>query len=142
MTAVGDHWEHFPHGADVGIRGFGETLAAAFEQTALALTAIVTEPSRILPRDVVEFECSAPDDDLLLVDWLNAIVYEMATRGMLFSRFRVTLDGRSLHARAWGEPIDQAKHRPIVEIKGATYTSLQVARQPVGNWVAECIVDV
>jgi Archease protein family (MTH1598/TM1083) len=32
-------WEHFPHGADIGIRGWGSALAAAFEQAALAATA-------------------------------------------------------------------------------------------------------
>lgn len=34
-------WEHFPHGADIGVRGFGPTMAAAFEQAALAMTAVV-----------------------------------------------------------------------------------------------------
>ncbi len=37
-------WEHFPHAADVGVRGFGKTPAEAFEQAALALTAVVTTP--------------------------------------------------------------------------------------------------
>ena len=32
-------WEHFSHDADVGIRGWGSTLAEAFEQAALALVA-------------------------------------------------------------------------------------------------------
>lgn len=30
-------------------------------------------------------------------------------------------------ADAWGERIDAARHHPAVEIKGATYTALQVA---------------
>jgi len=32
-------WEHFEHGADIGVRGFGPTLAAAFEQAALVAVA-------------------------------------------------------------------------------------------------------
>ncbi len=39
-----DHWEHFEHSADIGVRGMGSTKAAAFEQAALALTGIVTPP--------------------------------------------------------------------------------------------------
>jgi len=35
-------WEHFSHDADVGVRGFGATPAQAFEQAALAMSAIVT----------------------------------------------------------------------------------------------------
>jgi SHS2 domain-containing protein len=76
------------------------------------------------------------------VDWLNALVYEMATRSMLFSRFDVHSDGRTLEARAWGEPVDVARHEPTVEIKGATMTALKVQRAPDGEWMAQCIVDV
>ena len=40
-------WQHFHHGADVGVRGIGSTLAQAFEQAALALTAVVTDPATV-----------------------------------------------------------------------------------------------
>ena len=46
-------WEHFPHSADVGIRGYAATLPEAFEQAALALTGIVTD-AEIEPRTSVE----------------------------------------------------------------------------------------
>jgi protein archease len=35
-------WEHFPHDADVGVRGPDATTAEAFEQAAHALTAVIT----------------------------------------------------------------------------------------------------
>jgi SHS2 domain-containing protein len=79
---------------------------------------------------------------LLFVDWLNALVYEMATRSMLFSRFQVRLEGRRLDAIAWGERLDVVRHRPAVEVKGATYTALKVTRQADGTWLAQCVVDV
>ena len=134
-------WEHFPHGADVGVRGFGPTIAQAFEQAALALTAIATE-AEIAELSSVEVNCEAPDVELLLVEWLNAVIYEMAVRNMLFGRFEVTLNDTRLQGRMWGEPIDQKKHAPACEPKGATYTALQVAKSPDGTWSAACIVDV
>ena len=137
-----DRWEHFPHEADVGVRGFGRTRAAAFEQAALALTAAVADPADVASREVVAVACAAPDDELLFVDWLNAVVYEMATRKMLFSRFAVEIDGERLRGRAWGEPVDVERHKPAVEVKGATYTSLRVAEEPNGMWVAQCVIDV
>jgi tRNA nucleotidyltransferase (CCA-adding enzyme) len=79
---------------------------------------------------------------LLLVDWLNALILEMAARHMLFSRFEVSLDGHRLNATAWGEPIDLGRHQPAVEIKGATYTALKVGRMESGQWLAQCVVDV
>ena len=135
-------WEHFPHQADIGVRGIGASKAEAFEQVALALTAVVTDPQALSTGEKVEITCEAPDDELLLVDWLNALVYEMATRKLLFGRFEVRLTGHRLEARAWGEKIDVARHQPAVEVKGATLTCLRVGREPGGAWVAQCVVDV
>lgn len=136
------HWEHFPHEADMGVRGVGASKEEAFEQAALALTAVMTDPEEVRPSEPVEVRCEAPDDELCLVDWLNALVYETATRKMLFSRFEVRLGGGRLKATAWGERIEPARHQPAVEVKGATYTSLLVKRGADGNWTAQCVVDV
>jgi SHS2 domain-containing protein len=134
-------WEHYPHEADVGVRGFGATKAEAFEQAALALTAAVADPDTVVPRENVLLRCEAPDDELLFAEWLNALVFEMATRRMLFSNFRVAINGATLEAQAWGEPVDAARHHPAVEVKGATYTTLRVARDAHG-WSAQTVIDV
>lgn len=136
------HWEHFEHRADIGVAGFGPTAAVAFEQAALALTAILSDPALVRPQMQVEIHCEEADTELLLVDWLNAVIYKMSTKGMLFARFEVEIEGARLRARAWGEPVDLERHQPAVEIKGATYTELAVNRQPEGGWVARTVVDV
>lgn len=125
----------------MGVRGIGATLAEAFEQAALAMTAVVTDPAVVVPRERVAIECDAPDRELLLAEWLNRVVYEMATRHMLFGRFAVHCDEKRLEAAAWGEPVDPARHRPAVEVKGATYTALRVAPTDEG-WLAQTVVDV
>ncbi|MCU0736467.1 MAG: archease [Methylotetracoccus sp.] len=135
-------WEHFPHAADMGVRGFGTTCAEAFARAAEALSAIICDPATIRPQRAVEIRCEASDYELLLVDWLNALIYEMAVRRMLFSRFELQIDDHSLHATAYGEPIDRLRHQPAVEVKGATYTELKVAQGPDGRFVAQCVVDV
>lgn len=137
-----DRWEHFPHGADIGVRGFGATKAAAFEQAALALTAVVTDLSRVAPHEVVEIDCESPDDEMLLADWLNAVVYQMAVQRMLFGRYEVRIDDHCLRGRAWGERASVARHHPAVEVKGATYTALRVAPLDTGGWLAQTVVDV
>jgi len=145
MPVKGDilpnRWEHFPHDADVGIRGRGPTLAEAFEQAALALTGIVTD-AEIAAGTAVDVTCEAPDVEMLLVEWLNAIIYEMAVRNMIFGQFKVTLSNTRLQGTMWGETIHQAKHLPACEPKGATYTALRVAQEPDGTWSAACIIDV
>ena len=139
---VQPRFEHFPHGADIGIRGIGASKAEAFEQAALALIQVVTEPGKVVPQDPVEIECEAPGDALLLADWLNRLIYEMAVRRMLFGRFAVTIEDGRLRARAWGERVDRARHAPAVEPKGATFTALEVTHRPDGAWVAQCVIDV
>ena len=135
-------WEHFPHDADVGVRGIGPDPASAFEQAAVALTAAVTDPALVEPLERVTVACTAPDLELLLTDWLNAVVGEMSARKMLFSRFRVCIEGLTLHGEAWGEKADRPRHQPATEPKGATYTALSVRRGEDGAWTAECVVDV
>ena len=135
-------WEHFHHEADIGVRGHGDSREAAFEEAAVALTAVITDPDTVSCRELVTIECEAPDLELLFVDWLNALVYEMATRRMLFRRFSVTLDGTRLHATACGEPIEVIRHQPAAEVKGATYTELEVREDRPGEWRAQCVVDV
>lgn len=134
-------WEHFEHGADIGVRGFGPTCEAAFEAAAMAMTAVIGDPDNIAQEWSIEVECEAADRELLLADWLNAIIYEMATRHALFSGFAVTLSGNRLTGRISGETVDVARHHPAVEIKGATYTALQVTETD-GGWLAQLVVDV
>ena len=138
---MNNHWEHFEHGADIGVRGIGATKAGAFEQAALALTAVITDPQRVAATEAVHIHCEATDDELLLADWLNALIYEMAVRRMLFGRFQVALDGTHLDAQASGEPASVQRHQPAVEVKGATYTALRVAPFD-GGWLAQTVVDV
>lgn len=135
-------WQHFHHMADIGVHGFGASVAEAFEQAALAMTAVITTPEGVRQSDIVEVACAAPDRELLLVDWLNAWVFEMAVRHMLFSRFQVTLADEGLRGLGWGEPLDRPRHQPAVEIKGATYTELRVWKDADGTWHAQCVVDV
>ena len=126
----------------MGVRGFGESKAAAFEQAALAMAAVITDLEKLKPHEVIDINCEAPDDELLFVDWLNALVFEMSTRNMLFSRFEVHIEGQKLTGKAWGEKVDVVRHQPAVEVKGATYTGLKVSQDRAGNWLAQCVVDV
>jgi SHS2 domain-containing protein len=141
MATTG-RWEHFPHGADIGVRGHGPTKAAAFEQAALAMVAITTDLAKVAPSLRVAVSCRAPDDGLLLAEWLNAVLYEMVTRRMAFSRFAVAIEDDRLAGELWGEPFDRTRHEVGIEVKGATYTALAVERNAEGDWTAQCVVDV
>jgi tRNA nucleotidyltransferase (CCA-adding enzyme) len=135
-------WEHFSHDADVGVRGVGPSLDTAFAQAAVAMTAVITDPDLVGDENAIEIQCSADDAEMLLAEWLNALVYEMAVRSMLFARFEVRVSGTQLSATAWGEEVDVERHRPAAEVKGATLTALSVRETADGMWIAEDVVDV
>lgn len=135
-------WQTFPHEADIGVRGSGATPEEAFAGAALALTAAICDPATVVPTQAVRIDCAAPDLELLLVDWLNALIYRMATRHLLFARFELRIDGNRLHATAWGEPLDVARHQPAAEAKGVSFCELRVCQQADGQWLAQAVVDV
>ena len=132
----------FPHDADVGVRGYGRAPAEAFANAARAMTSAITPLAKIAPREAVEVSCSAPDLEILFVDWLNAVIFEMATRKMLFSAFDLSIEDGGLRGTLSGEAVDVGRHAPSVEPKGATLTGLSVRQETDGRWIAECIVDV
>ena len=135
-------YEHFEHQADMGVRGYGHTREEAFEQVALALTAVIVPPDVVKTGTSVQVTCSAPDDELLLLDWLGTVVYQMSVRKMLFGQFKVALEGTRLQGELLGEPIDVSRHQPGVEVKAATAAQLRVTRLANGTWLAQCVVDV
>jgi SHS2 domain-containing protein len=135
-------WDHFPHGADIGVRGWGGNVAEAFEQAALATSAIVVEPILVRSETSIDLTCEASSLEDLLVEWLNAVIFEMSRRQLVFCSFSLSLDGNKLLAAARGEALDPDRHELGVEPKGATYTLLRVSRRDDGTWDAQCVVDV
>lgn len=134
-------WSHFPHDADIGILGEGDSPEEAFEMAAIALTAVVTQPERVQPIRSFYVHCQAPNLDILLLDWLNSIIYKMAVENMLFSQFYISIKDLSLTARICGETVDRKRHEPAVEPKGATMTELGVQNFDK-HWRAYCVIDV
>jgi SHS2 domain-containing protein len=126
----------------MGVRGWGRTRDEAFAQAALALTAVISDPAQVATREPVQVACEATDEEMLLYEWLNAVVYQMATRKMLFGQFKVASDGLRLQGTMMGEAVNVERHQPAVEVKAATVTCLRVAREPDGTWTAQCVVDV
>ncbi len=139
--AKDEWWEHFPHEADMGVRGIGKTLEPAFAQAAIALTAVITEPADVTAAESIQIEFEDEDVEMLFYDWMSSLIYEMATRSMLFCRFELHIESGKLTATVWGEK-SGAKHSPAVEVKGASFTELKVYQKKDGSWCAQCVVDV
>ena len=115
------------HTADVGIIAYGADKSQAFANAARALFSLITElddVEEVLHQDI---ELTAPDEESLLVEWLNELIYLFDAKGIIFKRFDITeLNNTRLKARSYGERVDSSKHRLKTGVKAATYHMLKV----------------
>ena len=120
-------FEIIDHTADVGIIAYGTDVRQAFANAARALFSLITELDNVeefLHRDI---ELTAPDEESLLVAWLNELIYLFDTENIVFKRFDVSkLSNKQLKARSYGEKVDSSKHRLKTGVKAATYHMLKV----------------
>jgi len=133
------------HVADAGVRGIGATRDEAFAEAARGMFSLMADLTRVQAKACVEIEAWADTVEGLLVAWLGELLRERDVRGMLFSRFEVLIEEKGgrwrLVGRAWGEGISPERHRLGVEVKGATYSGLQVGEEH-GKHIAQCVVDL
>ncbi len=124
---MGKGFEIVNHTADVGIIAYGANTSQAFANAARALFSLITELDDVeefLHRDI---ELTAPDEESLLVEWLNELICLFDTENIVFKRFDVTkLNNTQFKARSYGEKIDSSKHRLKTGVKAATYHMLKV----------------
>jgi len=122
-------FEIVDHTADVGIIAYGANMSQAFANAARALFSLITElddVDEVLHRDT---ELTAPDEESLLVGWLNELIYLFDVENILFKRFDITqLNNTQLKARSYGEKVDSSKHKLKIGVKAATYHMLKIDR--------------
>lgn len=135
-------YEVFEHTADLGLRVRAEDLDGLFAEAGRALFwVIATDLRQVQPIQQQTFEVPGSQHDELLHDWLAELLYTFHARRLLLSKFEVSVGDAALTARAWGEPIDPARHEIDAEVKAVTYHGLRVERD-AGGWLAEVILDI
>jgi SHS2 domain-containing protein len=132
--AKGKDFEILNHTADIGIIAYGADLKQAFANAARGLFSLITDldaVEEVLHRDA---ELTGPDEESLLVKWLNELIYQFDTEGIIFKRFEIIqLDNTRLKARGYGEKVDKSKHKIKIGVKAATYHMLKVDKGDGGR---------
>jgi SHS2 domain-containing protein len=120
-------FEILNHTADVGIIAYGADMKQAFANAARGLFSLITDldgVEEVLHRDA---ELTATEEESLLVEWLNELIYQFDTEGIVFKRFDIIrLDSTRLKARGYGEKVDKSRHKLKMGVKAATYHMLEV----------------
>ena len=127
-------FEILNHTADVGIIAYGADMKEAFANAAKGLFSLITELDDVeeaLHRDV---ELTAPDQESLLVEWLNELIYLFDVENIIFKRFDITqLNNTHLKVRSYGQKVDSSRHKLKTGVKAATYHMLKIDKSNGGK---------
>lgn len=135
-------YETFEHGADIGIRGIGNSLEEAFSECAKAMFNVMVDIENVSPQKLIKFKTKAPNEKELLIEFLNNLLTQADLKNMVFSKFDLIIkNGKILESWAWGEKIDSSKHYLKTEVKAATYSMLKVEKNN-NKYIAQCVIDV
>ena len=135
-------FELLDHPADIGFRAYGQSKEELFANCALALMAIILDPSEIATHQEWQFEAEGIDEESLLVNWLNEVLYLVDSRQLAFCTFCVRFAGPNrVLCTALGEVRNPQKHPVRLAVKAVTYHQLRMSKTPEG-WLAEVFVDV
>ncbi len=120
-------FEIIDHTADVGIIAYGADIRQAFANAARAMFSLITELDEVEEVIYRDIELTAPDQESLIVKWLNEFIYLFDTENIIFKRFDITkLNRTQLKARGYGEKVNSSKHQLKTGIKAATYHMLKI----------------
>jgi len=134
-------YRELEHTGDLGIEVAAPTRSELFRRAALALAALLVEPSNVECAEPRTVEISAGDDIDLMHDLLTELLQLFAADGFIWRDAAVEAGGRTLHVILQGESFDPSRHTSRDEIKAVTYHQLTV--ENVSNeWRARIIFDV
>ena len=122
-------YEQFSHTADIGVRVFGRTLKELFENAAFAMFDIIADLEGLKGEILQDIELTAPNSEELLISWLDELLYNFYTKGIIFYKFEVKeLSQDLLKAQAAGRAVSDNRNRLKTEIKAATYYNLKIRK--------------
>jgi SHS2 domain-containing protein len=135
-------YEQFPHTADIGVHVYGSDLKELFENAAFSMFDILADIDGLKETATREISLSAPNQDELLVAWLDELLYNFYTKSIIFSRFEISeLSDTSIKAKAFGRPVGANRNRLKTEIKAITYCGLAIKKTEEG-FTVDIIFDV
>jgi SHS2 domain-containing protein len=135
-------FEIIEHTADIGIVAYGTDIKQVYANAALGLFNLMADLDNLKEGVKREIELSAEDVEVLLVQWLNELIYISEVEHVIFKRFEIIeLSNTRLKATCFGEKIKAGQHRLKREIKAATYHMLKLNKEN-GRYQVRIIFDI
>jgi SHS2 domain-containing protein len=132
--------------SDLSFVARGASLPEVFGAAAAALLdATLEEPDALREGELRHIELEEPDVELLLLAFLNELIYLRDAQGLLLRPRRLEVEDAPGAARLVGElageRIDPARHRLAADVKATTAHGLRLAREGAG-FLATVTLDV
>ena len=122
-----NRFEIIEHPSDVGIVVFGENLKEIFENAAFGMFSLMADLGDVELKDSFEIEVKADDQEELLINWLNELIFLEDSKHLLLKDFKISkLADKELKAKVTGEHIRKNLHELHRQIKAATYNQLEL----------------
>lgn len=142
-------FEFFDVTADVGYRAYGNSLANAFENAAIAMFEVITDTSTVKPLIKKQIRLEAEDECAILYDWLSELLFLHDSEYLVFSKFDIKIDSKLdgdieryiLDASAFGEEFDPSKHERRSEVKAVTFHMMDIKIENL-NIILQVILDI
>jgi len=135
-------YEQVPHTADIAIKAYGKDLKELFSNAAYGMFDIIADLEGLKGSVSVDIDVKAPSKEELLVSWLDELLYNFYTKGIIFFNFDIaSINDTNAIAKCLGRHVGENKNRLKTEIKAATYHDLKIQENQEGLSV-EIVFDV
>ena len=138
-------FEFIEHTADIKFRVFGKTINEIFENSALAISEILSKGNKIKKIKNKSFELSGKDFEELLYNFIEELIYLLDAEYFIVSNAKVEIKNKKLKAIIYGD--NSRKYEGLDHIKAATYAEMYVKEtkekgKNKKSWEAQVVVDV
>lgn len=121
-------YQEVEHTADWEIRVWASNLTGLFIQAAIGMYALQGAELKDKPRIKRSFDISGIDDETLLVNFLDELLFLTETERVAFTDFEIKIKDGNLHATVRGAPLEKIAK----DIKAVTYHRLSIETTPHG----------
>ena len=135
---------YMPHTADAKFIAYGRDIEEAFANSALAMSDIVTDHSRVAKRTTKDIRCGAEDEKSLLYDFLEQFIILLDSEGFLLAgieKLTISHNEKFLLEASISGDSDISKYDINTAIKAVTYQEMDIARTP-GKVSIRVVIDI
>ncbi|MFN3551388.1 MAG: archease [Endomicrobiia bacterium] len=137
-------FDFIDHTADIGIRVYGKTLEELFVNSALGMYNVICEKfKKISPKQKYKNTLKAPDNETLIVSFLNDLLYQTFVNKLLFCEFEIKSFKSDISVTyiCYGEEYNKNKHGHLIELKSATFHKIKIKKNSCGLFETTIIFD-